>query len=295
MDKELFQGNLVKSNRILYTASTFAKNNLIYLQEVGELYALKQHTSQRDRLKSYLFFIVLDGEGTLQYDGTVYKLEKGYCVFIDCHKKYSHRSSKEHLWHLNWVHFYGTNMDGIYEKYLNRGGCPCFQTNEIETYKSLLFNIYNIANLDSNVRDMMIFEKLASLLTMTMAESRKNERSTLEASSTKAKLLEIKNYLDTHYMEKVPLATLEQMFFINKFYLTRIFKENFGISINNYLIQKRITDAKYQLRFTDKTIEEIGHSCGMADASYFNRVFKKVEGISPREFRRLWTKVVEDK
>jgi AraC-like DNA-binding protein len=289
MDEQLFHGNLVKSKRILYTASLFAKRNLIYLQEVGELYALKQHISRREQLKSYLFFIVLDGNGTLQYEETSYAIKKGDCVFIDCKKKYSHKSSKDHLWHLKWVHFYGPTMESIYEEYLSQGGRPYFLTKELDNYSLLLQEIFSISNLDYNVRDMMIFEKLAGLLTLIMAENYRNETISTEMASIKAKLLDIKNHLDKHYAEKVSLSSLEHSFYINKYYLSRIFKENFGISVNNYLIQKRITEAKYLLRFTNKTIEEISCNCGISDTSYFNRLFKKLEGITPGEFRKLWS------
>jgi hypothetical protein len=51
-------GKTEKSNRVLYTASEFAKNNLIYLQEAGKLTALKPHVSERHKLQSVLFFIV---------------------------------------------------------------------------------------------------------------------------------------------------------------------------------------------------------------------------------------------
>lgn len=70
--------------------------------------------------------------------------------------------------------------------------------------------------------------------------------------------------------------------------MTRIFKEQFGISINNYLLQIRITRAKELLRFTDLSVEKIGADCGILDANYFARTFKKAEGVSPGEFRKLW-------
>ena len=290
MDEALFHGNLVQSNRILYTASVFAKTNLIYLQEAGELVALKKHASKREQLKSYLFFVVMEGSGSLEYENRSYEMKKGYCAFIDCTKKYSHTSSSADLWRLKWIHFYGPTMDGIYDKYLKRGGTPSFLTEEEEKYVNLLQEIYDIANRDTDVRDMMIFEKIAALLTMAMVESRKSEKYFQDFSSTDIRLIEIQEYLDKHYSEKISLDDLEARFFINKYYLTRIFKQKFGLPVNSYLIQKRITEAKYLLRFTDKAIEEIGHTCGMADPSYFNRVFKKVEGMSPKEFRKLWSK-----
>ena len=65
----LFHGTIVTSNRIIYTPSAFAKSNLIYLQETGQLQAKKPHVSQRENLSSYLFFIVKSGSGTLTYEG----------------------------------------------------------------------------------------------------------------------------------------------------------------------------------------------------------------------------------
>ena len=74
MDTSLFEGTLVESERILYTPSTFARTNLIHLQECGRLKALSPHTSHRENLASYLCFIVLEGSGTLEYDQKHYTL-----------------------------------------------------------------------------------------------------------------------------------------------------------------------------------------------------------------------------
>ena len=112
MDASLFHGNLVTSSRIIYTPSVFAKTNLIHLQEIGKLKAQKPHVSKRENLSSYLFFMVLSGSGTLEYRDSTFQLGKGDCVFLDCRKAYSHRSSED-LWSLKWVHFYGPNMSGI--------------------------------------------------------------------------------------------------------------------------------------------------------------------------------------
>ena len=106
----------VQSDRILYTPSLFARSALLNLQEVGSLKARSPHTSTRSGLTSYLYFLVLDGEGSLTYEGRQYKLKQGDCVFIDCQKPYSH-STSENLWSLAWCHFYGTSMTAIYEKY----------------------------------------------------------------------------------------------------------------------------------------------------------------------------------
>ena len=286
MDASLFQGNLVNSSRILYTPSVFAKTNLIHLQEAGTLQAQKPHTSKRENLASYLFFLVLDGSGTLEYDGRSFPLHRGDCVFLDCRRPYSHRTSED-LWTLKWANFYGPNMNGIYEKYTERGGAPAFRTKRPDVYAALLDRLFDIASSGEYIRDMKIYETLASLLTCLMEESW-NPAGSPHSASRRRNLQNVKEYLDQNYREKITLDSLAEMFYINKFYLTRIFREQFGVSVSSYLSQVRITHAKQLLRFTDLPVEKIAHECGMADANYFTRMFKKVEGVTPGEYRRRW-------
>lgn len=286
MDISLFHGDLVKSNRIIYTPSIFAKTNLIYLQEIGELQAQQPHTSERKNLSSFLFFTVISGSGILEYDKREYKLKEGDCAFLDCKKSYSHQSS-ENLWTLKWIHFYGPNMTGIYEKYIERGGKPCFEGNHFSKYNKILTQIYDIASSDVYIKDMKIYEKLTSILVLLMEESW-NPSNKNYSSQRKQNMQNIKDYLDEHYYEKITLDQLSEKFFINKFYLARIFKDQFGITIANYILKRRITHAKQLLRFTNLSIDKICLRCGINDANYFSRVFKKIEGISPGEFRKIW-------
>ncbi len=286
----LFQGTMVAAKRIIYTPSDFARTNLLHLQETGELQALKPHTSSRESLASYLFFMILEGAGRLDFDGESYHLFAGDCVFIDCQKAYAHRSEQE-LWKLKWVHFYGPNMNGIYAKYRERGGKTVFHPKDLIGFEVLLQELFEIAGSGDYIRDMRIFERLTGLLTLLMEESWDPERS-LCASPKKQSLQLAKDYLEEHYRERLSLDQLAERFFINKYYLTRIFKEQFGVSVGTYLAQLRVTRAKQLLRFSDLSVEEIGRECGIEEPAYFARVFKKVEGIAPGEYRRRWRSAI---
>lgn len=95
MQSNLFTASpSVQSSRILYTPSPFARSSLLHLQEVGSLTAIRPHTSKREKLQSYLCFMVEDGEGELVYEGKKYELRSGDVVFIDCRKAYSHSTGK---------------------------------------------------------------------------------------------------------------------------------------------------------------------------------------------------------
>jgi len=286
MPENLFTNQVVASERILYTASSFAKSSLLYLQEIGTLQAMKSHTSSRDNLNSYLVLMVQSGAGKLEYDGLSYQLQKGDCVFLDCNHPYSHTTSSENLWKLSWIHFNGEQLPSIYDKYVNRGGKTVIHPLEIKPFNYIHSSLFTVASTDDYIRDMKINSMLSQLLVYLMAESWDPKRQM--AKKKKRDLLPIKMYLDEHAKEKILLNEISEQFYINKYYLIKSFKEQYGVSICNYLLNVRITKAKKMLRFTDKKVEIIGYECGLGALTYFSRTFKKVEGISPSQYRDKW-------
>lgn len=281
-----FAGPIVNSNRTIYTPSNFAKSNLIFLQEVGELTSVKRHTSERNNLSSFLFFIVTNGSGIVKYGNTEYEVNTGDCVFLNCINAYEHTSSAN-LWSLKWVHFYGTNMEAIYEKYKERGGKVVFSAPNPSEISALIDEIKNIADSSSYLRDMEIHEKLSSLLLNIMRESWHNEGTDLSSEKRKDIRL-IKEYIDNNYDKEIKLDNLAEIYNINKYYLSHIFKEQYGTSITNYVISTRITKAKHFLRFTDMSAKEIANKIGYEDVNYFIRLFKKIENITPGEYKKKW-------
>lgn len=273
--------NIVESKRIQYTASHFAKESLVYLQEVGISKAIQNHTSSRNKMNSFLFFIVLEGTGTVSYENNTYNLKKDDCFFANCHSSYSHTSDN---WTIAWVHFNGDNVQDIYNKYIERNGKNVFIVKNPQVYLGIIQDIYNIANSNDYIKDMNIYNKLINILSLIMSQTIYDDTK----RKNKYSLTTIKEYIDNNYQNKIQLDELSNVFFINKFYLTRLFKENYGVTIQNYILDKRITKAKELLRFSDYNIERIAEECGVGDANYFSRVFKKVEGLTPKEYKKMW-------
>ncbi len=280
----------VRSRRILYTPSPFARANLVHLQETGRLTATAAHTSRRERLQSFLCFVVCAGSGQLVYDGQHFPLKAGDVVFLDCRRPYAHSTggSAGELWTLQWCHFYGPCVAAIYEKYCERGGRPVFHPADAGRFSELMSQIYSAAGNDDYIRDMWLNEKLNTLLALLMAESWQPASLRNPRRPARRDVAPVREYLEEHCTEKIALESVAEHFFLNKHYLARLFKEQYGVSVNSYLTQVRITRAKQMLRFTDKAVSVIAAECGLEDANYFSRVFKKVEGVTPKQYRELW-------
>lgn len=276
---------VVSSNRVLYTASPFARSSLLHLQEVGELTALQPHTSSRSDLPSYLFFFVVSGEGILSYHEKQYKLVSGSCVFIDCNLPYSHMTDTN-LWTIRWIHFNGPAMNTIYQKYCDRGGQPVFSLSSMDSLNGIHRSLMFTAGSGDYMRDMIINQLLSSLLVEIMKESWHPEEK--RHNTKRAFIFEVKEWIDQNYSSQITLDSLAEQFFINKYYLSKTFKAQFGQTINNYLTTVRITHVKQFLRFSDKTLDEIGEAVGITPARYLSEVFSSVEGVSPSIYRKQW-------
>ncbi len=282
----IFSSERVKGKRIIYTPSPFARKNLIYLQEIGSSEYLEPYESRRGMLDSYLFFYIKNGQGELNYQDVLYVLNEGDCVLVNCRNEYV-ISSDDYLWSLDWIHFDGIYMRAIYEKYIERCGGPCFKASDKDVLELIYEKLFQVINSQEYVKDMLIMTLLTELLTELMRQCWGNE-AVKGISASQKRWEPVKEYLEDNYYKSVKLEELAETFSINKFYLTRKFKEIYGETINEYLTNLRITKAKELLRFSDMTISEISDCVGYSEVAYFTRVFKRNEGMAPSIFKKRW-------
>ncbi len=271
------------SSRILATPTSFAKKHFLYVQEVGSLQSVSPHISRRDNLESFLFFVVTKGSGTLSYHGQVFALRPGDCVFLDCLEEYAHESSLEDPWELSWVHFYGLSANVLYRHFLELGGNFLFHPTHLSLFLDTLDILFETQKNPGSSRELLSHRYLTDLLALCV-----DEIGNTGSSSVNEKVRDIQNYIDVHFSEKISLDDLAEQFFISKFHLSREFKKLTGTTIGNYLTAKRVSHAKKQLRFTSLPLDTIARECGLSDTSYFVKVFKNAEGMTPGEYRSRW-------
>ena len=94
-----------------------------------------------------------------------------------------------------------------------------------------------------------------------------------------------KKYIDTHYQNDISLDDISQELDISPYYFSRIFKEEAGVTFVEYLTNVRMDKAKEMLRNPAVSVKDIGAAVGYQDANYFSRIFKRLEGRTPTEYR----------
>lgn len=96
------------------------------------------------------------------------------------------------------------------------------------------------------------------------------------------------SYLVAEYNRPINIKQLAAVCDVHPAHLSRQFKKETGLTITHYLNHVRIDEAKWMLRKDRTSIDCISGNVGFEDASYFSRLFKKLEGVTPTDYRNNW-------
>lgn len=110
----------------------------------------------------------------------------------------------------------------------------------------------------------------------------------LSTQSRHRKVDEVAAYIVANYSQPLSLESIAAHFYISKCYLSRIFKEATGFTVNEYLNMNRIRHARHMLINSDAGITTISEAVGYDSITYFERVFRKYTEIPPSRYRRQY-------
>ena len=95
-------------------------------------------------------------------------------------------------------------------------------------------------------------------------------------------------YIQSHYTEAISLENAASLAHLNPEYFCRFFKQHMGITFLRYLNEVRISHAGRILMNTDKSISEVMQESGFTNQTIFNRLFKEIYGMTPRQARNSY-------
>lgn len=92
-------------------------------------------------------------------------------------------------------------------------------------------------------------------------------------------------YIAEHYYEKLNISQVAAQVGLSEGHFSRVFKKYTGMPFREYLCRIRVEESKHLLRATDYSLSDIAIAVGFPDQSYYSKIFKRIVGISPGQFR----------
>lgn len=235
---------------------------------------------------SYEILLFLEGDAKFVIEGNDYFLETGDVIIVRKHEM--HR-----VYH---------NSNATYHRVVLMVEPNFFSNHNCMNYETQFANAQmGIANIikAKNVRSCGLYDAFMRLKKVSVDYSLTNEpvvdaivieilyyinRSGIFSTPDvhDSQVEKVISYINTHYTEDISLDTLENIFFLSKHHLCRIFRKATGLTIHEYISRKRINKVK-ELRKIGKSISDAAMLSGFCDYSCFYRTYKKLMGCSPKE------------
>ena len=255
----------------------------------------------------YEIYYLIDGERYYFIENQIYHVKKGNLVLIgrnQIHKTVQYGESH---------HERITVM--LQEDFLNRflsvtgeiSPSDFFRENqgvislalpEQDTVLSLLNEISSEMSAKAPGYRLMILSKLTQLFVFCqrLKSSRPHQRpDTLSGSVIHQKVSEAASYISEHYAEASSLEKVADHFYISKNYLSRIFKQVTGYTVNEYINVNRILHARRLLAESNMSITQIAEAVGYESITYFEKVFRSQTSTSPLKYRKREKEMLQNK
>jgi len=267
-----------------YTPSVLSKSMFYYVQGCGHFYCNNTYHTQRKNYNSFLLIQTINGKGFLKYRDKSYTLEINQVFLIDCIEEQYYETSGDEIWEFEFIHFNGGESRKYFQRIIENGQLVL----NLKGNSIISFNIKKINKMIKKrdtkidiIASCLIVEILTELL---MLSHNFDMRQDSICEYVKCAI----GIIEKEYCSKITLDYISKAINVNKFYLTKLFKQYTSEGLYEYLIKFRINKAKELLKTTQMPIYEISEKVGFESASNFIKVFKQNEETTPLKFRKFW-------
>ena len=238
----------------------------------------------KGRLDYQLLYIV-SGKGHFYFHGEDRVVYAGRMVLIQPRQEQRYDYYGEDKPEVYWVHFTGSDVKNILRSYNIPMDDPIFYSGASSTY-SYLFKemIHELQNCKTGYEDLltMYLRQIFLLVQRTRQEERPTVSTYIQEEMEFAR-----RYFNEHYNEPISIQEYAESRNMSVCYFQRNFKQIVKHTPMQYLLTIRVNNAASLLETTDYSMAEIAAIVGYEDPLYFSRLFRKIKGVSPRDYRNL--------
>ena len=273
-----------------YRQETFFDKNvqLVYASKIDEcdsIYPRVMH-SHEDLVE---ILLITSGKGNFFIKGVYYEVKQGDIVVFNSGVIHDELLTQE-----NAISLYCCALKNLKLKGLRKDAvipddcCPVIPTgehfNNLLSIFSLMFSI-----LQSKTNNFSAISQELSRGLLHYLKGNILEPHIIEDNNTSKVLpLKIREYIDRNYTEDIQLQKIAEELDISLYYLSHVFKDMFGYSPGNYIVRRRIGEAQTLLITTNDSVINIASRVGYNNVSHFNTLFKKLIGMTPKQYRKSY-------
>ena len=251
----------------------------LYLVEMG-VNIREEHFVRKEGYKQPQIIYCTKGSGTLILDGKSYIIKASMGFFLPANYPHEYYPNEE-IWNTHWIIPGGNSAEQIM-KHFGFDKARVFEISEIKTLE------HHFRKMHEAIRDDSIFGnyRAAGYLYDFLIELYRVTSSAATRKITSSAVLKALDYINANYSSSITMEQLCKESGVSEQHLCRLFRSALGSRPMEYVAKRRIQTAKELLNSSDYSVDEISERVGFCSGSYFCKLFKRYEGMTPTEFRR---------
>lgn len=270
----------------------------------GNLISKLEFLHPKRNIDTYVLIMIKEGTLFITQSGMNYELHPQQYIFLKANEEhYGYKPSAGKLSYL-WVHFsmedvitVAGNDTYFVENYIKDSKDPqksyyiMPECGEIALTQRapLLFNQLLDLSRQEQIYSNQIINYALSLLVMEIAQEFLEMRNKIKQNipSNVARIME---WIKGNYYRTLTVAEIADEFGYNSDYLSALFKKYTGYTIVHFINKTRIDISKSLIVNYEISIKEAAYSCGFSDEKYFMKTFKKLEEMTPSQYKKAFTR-----
>ncbi|MCC8144079.1 MAG: AraC family transcriptional regulator [Tannerellaceae bacterium] len=287
--KEGFKGERFVSlpENLLTTYSNEPLIGNLYVRKIGYFPKVKYHYVQKEKGSDYaLLLYCTDGSGWYMINGKKYTLQKNQYIIIPSGVPYSFGADEKEPWTIYWLHFRGKMSRYFVPASPVPQAVLPGEYSRLQDRIDLFEEIYSCFSM-GYIREYMLYSSICLqllLASFTLLDQFRHIRIANQREYSLA--ARVTHYMQENIEQNLTLVQLATYFKYSPSHFSMLFQQETGVSPIHYFIRLKIQKACQLIELTNWKLNTIATKLGFEEAAYFSRIFSKVMGISPSEYRR---------
>ena len=252
----------------------------LYLLNMGQQHC-QDHIIRPEGYPCPQILYCTKGSGTLILDGRKISIPPFTAIFLPAFYPHEYYP-EEDIWDIHWVVPAGYASDNIL-KHFGLTQPAVFSLKEVKNLEHYFRKMHEAIRADSFFGNYRASGHLYDFL----IEFYRLISSKGISDAPNPALMKAIDHINAYYTSSIKMEELCAVSGVSKQHLCLLFRNTLGTRPMEYVAKRRIQTAKELLTSSDKTIEEIAAETGFCTASYFCKLFKRYEGMSPSKFRKI--------
>ena len=233
----------------------------------------------------YQLLYIVSGKAHFYFNGIERIVQAGRMVLIPPRMEQRYEYFGEEKPEVYWVHFTGSDVKNILRKYEIPMDDPIFYSGASSVYSYIFKEMINELQTCRTGYEELLAMYLQQIF--LLVQRTRQERKPTVTTYIQEEMEYARRYFNEHYNEPISIQEYAESRNMSVCYFQRNFKQIVNHTPMQYLLTIRVNNAASLLETTDYSMAEIAAIVGYEDPLYFSRVFRKIKGMSPTEYRKL--------